>query len=303
MIYTVTFNPAIDYVIGVENLQPGMTNRASCERLLPGGKGLNVSTILSNLGIENTALGFIAGFTGKEIKRSFEALGGNSDFIELKDGLSRINVKIKSDTETEINAIGPVIDEEATAELLKKLNALKDGDVLILAGSIPASLSDTLYSDIMKMLSGRDIMIAVDATKDLLINVLEHKPFLVKPNNHELGEIFGVTLKTREEVVPYAKELQKKGARNVLISMAGEGAVLIAETGDVLMSEAPKGVVKNSVGAGDSMVAGFIAGWCEKQDYTYAFKMGLSAGSASAFSEMLATKEEIKQVYNSFELL
>ncbi len=303
MIYTVTFNPAIDYAIGVENLQPGMTNRASYERFLPGGKGLNVSTILSNLGMENTALGFIAGFTGREIKRSFEALGGNSDFIELKDGLSRINVKIKSDTETEINAVGPVIDKEATAELLKKLNTLKDGDTLILAGSIPASLSDTLYSDIMKMLSGRDIMIAVDATKDLLINVLEHKPFLVKPNNHELGEIFGVTLKTREEVVPYAKELQKKGARNVLISMAGEGAVLITETGDVLMSEAPKGVVKNSVGAGDSMVAGFIAGWCEKQDYAHAFKMGLSAGSASAFSEMLATKEEIKQVYNSFELL
>ncbi len=303
MIYTVTFNPAIDYAIGVENLQPGMTNRASYEQLLPGGKGLNVSTILSNLGIENTALGFIAGFTGKEIKRSFEAFGCRSDFIELKEGISRINVKIKSDKETEINAVGPVIDEGAISELLKKINTLKDGDTLILAGSIPASLSDSLYSDIMKMLSDRDIMIAVDATKDLLLNVLEHKPFLVKPNNHELGEIFSVTLKTRREVVPYAKKLQEKGARNVLISMAGEGAVLITETGDVLMSDAPKGIVKNSVGAGDSMVAGFIAGWCEKHDYAHAFKMGLSAGSASAFSEMLATKAEIKQVYNSFELL
>ncbi len=303
MIYTVTFNPAIDYAIGVDNLRPGMTNRASYEQLLPGGKGLNVSTILNNLGIENIALGFIAGFTGKEIKRSFEALGGNSDFIELKDGHSRINVKIKSDKETEINAVGPVIDEEATAKLLKKLNTLKDGDTLILAGSIPASLSDSLYSDIMKMLSDRDIMIAVDATKDLLINVLEHRPFLVKPNNHELGEIFGVTLKNRGEVVPYAEKLQEKGARNVLISMAGEGAVLITETGAVFKSEAPKGTVKNSVGAGDSMVAGFIAGWYEKHDYAHAFKMGLSAGSASAFSEMLATKEEIKQVYNSFELL
>jgi len=303
MIYTVTFNPAIDYAIGVENLQLGMTNRMSSEQFLPGGKGLNVSTILNHLGIENIALGFIAGFTGTEIKRSFEALGGRSDFIELKKGLSRINVKIKSDKETEINAVGPVIEKEAVAELLKKLNHLKDGDTLILAGSIPASLSNSLYSDIMKMLSDRDIMIVVDATKDLLVNVLEYKPFLVKPNNHELGEIFAVTLKTREEVVPYAKKLQKKGAKNVLISMAGEGAVLITEAGDVLMSEAPKGIVKNSVGAGDSMVAGFIAGWYEKHDYAYAFKMGLSAGSASAFSEMLATKEEIERVYNSFEIL
>jgi 1-phosphofructokinase len=303
MIYTVTFNPAIDYAIGVENLQLGMTNRASYEQLLPGGKGLNVSTILNNLGIENTALGFIAGFTGKEIKRSFEAQGGKSDFIELQNGLSRINVKIKSDKETEINAVGPVIDETAVAELLEKLNTLKNGDTLILAGSIPSSLPDSLYSDIMKMLADRDIMIAVDATKDLLINVLEHKPFLIKPNNHELGEIFGVTLKTRDDVVPYAKKLQEKGAKNVLISMAGEGAVLITEAGDVLMSEAPKGTVKNSVGAGDSMVAGFVAGWYEKQDYKHAFKMGLSAGSASAFSEMLATKPEIEQVYNSFEIL
>ncbi len=303
MIYTVTFNPAIDYAIGVENLQLGMTNRASYEQLLPGGKGLNVSTILNNLGIENTALGFIAGFTGKEIKRSFEAQGGKSDFIELQNGLSRINVKIKSDKETEINAVGPVIDETAVAELLEKLNTLKNGDTLILAGSIPSSLPDSLYSDIMKMLADRDIMIAVDATKDLLINVLEHKPFLIKPNNHELGEIFGVTLKTRDDVVPYAKKLQEKGAKNVLISMADEGAVLITEAGDVLMSEAPKGTVKNSVGAGDSMVAGFVAGWYEKQDYKHAFKMGLSAGSASAFSEMLATKPEIEQVYNSFEIL
>lgn len=303
MIYTVTFNPAVDYVIGVENLRSGMTNRASSEQLLPGGKGLNVSVILNNLGIENTALGFIAGFTGKEIKRSFEAMGGKSDFIELKEGISRINVKIKSDKETEINGVGPVIDKDALSELLKKLNTLKKGDTLILAGSIPASLPDSLYSDIMQMLLDRDIMIAVDATKDLLVNVLEHKPFLVKPNNHELGEIFGVTLRTREEVVPYAKELREKGAKNVLVSMAGEGAVLAAQTGEILMSEAPKGIVKNSVGAGDSMVAGFIAGWNEKHNYAHAFKMGLSAGSASAFSQMLATKSEIEKVYNSFELL
>lgn len=303
MIYTVTFNPAIDYAIGVENLEPGMTNRSTFEQLLPGGKGLNVSTILNHLGMENTALGFIAGFTGAEIKRSFEAFGGKSDFIELREGISRINVKIKSVEETEINAAGPVIDKEAVEQLMEKLNRLEKGDILILAGSIPSSMSDSLYSDIMKMLSDRDIMIAVDATKDLLLNVMPYKPFLVKPNNHELGEIFGVTLNRREEVVPYAKKLQEKGARNVLISMAGEGAVLIAENGEVFMSEAPKGQVKNSVGAGDSMVAGFIAGWCEKGDYAHAFKMGLSAGSASAFSELLATKLEIEQVYHSFELL
>lgn len=329
MIYTVTFNPAIDYVIGVDSLEPGMTNRSAFEQFLPGGKGLNVSTVLNNLGIDNIALGFIAGFTGAEIRRSFEAMGGKSDFIELKKGISRINVKIKSGCmagngmeelvksgegegvseksavlrETEINAAGPVIDGDALSRLMGKLNDLRDGDILILAGSIPVSLPDTLYSDIMAMLSGRNVLIAVDAAKELLINVLPYKPFLVKPNNYELGEIFDVTLKTREEVVPYAKKLQEKGAANVLVSMAGEGAVLVAETGEVLMSRAPGGKVKNSVGAGDSMVAGFIAGWCEKQDYAHAFKMGLSAGSASAFSQLLATKPEIEQVYDSFELL
>ena len=302
MIYTVTFNPAIDYAIGVENLNPGMTNRSTFEQFLPGGKGLNVSTILNNLGIDNIALGFIAGFTGAEIKRSFEELGGKSDFIELKNGNSRINIKIKSAEETEINAAGPVIDSAALRKLIIKLDSLKDGDILVLAGSIPSSLPDSLYRDIMDLLKGRDIMIAVDATKDLLLNVLPYKPFLIKPNNHELGEIFGVTLKTREDVVPYAKKLQEKGAKNVLVSMAGEGAVLVAENGDVLKSEAPKGVVKNSVGAGDSMVAGFIAGWCEKQDYAHAFKMGISSGSASAFSDVLATRPEITQVYNSFEI-
>lgn len=315
MIYTVTFNPAIDYCIGVENLQLGMTNRTISEQLFPGGKGLNVSMILNNLGIDNIALGFIAGFTGEQIKRSFEAMGGRCDFIELEEGLSRINVKIKSfegkqdsivaETviieETEINGAGPIIDNEAVALLMDKLNMLRDGDILILAGSIPASLPDSLYSDIMKMLSDKNVLIVVDAAKDLLLNVMHYKPFLVKPNNHELGEIFGVTLKTREEVVPYAKKLQEKGARNVLVSMAGEGAVLVTETGEVLMHEAPKGKVKNSVGAGDSMVAGFIAGWCEKQEYAHAFKMGLASGSASAFSDMLATKQEIKQICDSLE--
>ncbi len=300
MIYTVTFNPAIDYVIGVEDLRLGITNRSCSERLLPGGKGLNVSTVLSNLGIENTAFGFIAGFTGREIKRSFEASGGICDFIELSEGLSRINVKIRSDTETEINAAGPYIDGEAAARLMQKLSKLEKGDTLVLAGSIPASLPDSLYGDIMSMLSGKGIMTVVDAAKDLLVNALPHGPFLVKPNNCELGEIFGVTLKTRGEAVPYAEKMRDMGARNVLVSMAGQGAVLAAETGEIFMSEAPAGKVVNSVGAGDSMVAGFIAGWHEKHDYAHAFRMGLSAGSAGAFSEKLAEKEEIMQIYDSF---
>lgn len=299
MVYTVTFNPAIDYAIGVEKIELGMTNRAESAQLLPGGKGLNVSIVLGNLGIDNVALGFIAGFTGEEIKQRFEMLGGKSDFIKLKEGISRINVKIKSDTETEINTAGPAIDGESLSCLMGKLDMLTDGDILILAGSIPSSLSDTLYSDIMKRLAGREIMIVVDAAKELLLNVLPFNPFLVKPNHHELGEIFGVTITTREEVVPYARKLQEMGARNVLVSMAGAGAVLVTQDGDVLMCETPKGIVKNSVGAGDSMVAGFVAGWCAQKDYDHAFRMGVASGSASAFSEQLATRQEIKAVYHS----
>lgn len=298
MIYTVTFNPALDYAMRVENFEPGMTNRSSSEQILPGGKGLNVSTILTHLGIDNTALGFIAGFTGKEIERLFKESGCSSDFIELERGISRINVKLKAGEETEINAAGPEIDSAALEKLMAQLDTLKEGDVLVLAGSIPHSLPDSLYSDIMNRLSGRGIMFAVDATKDLLMNVLKYRPFLIKPNNHELGEIFGVKLKTRGEVVPYAKKLIEKGAVNVLVSMAGEGAVLVTESGETLDRPAPKGQVKNSVGAGDSMVAGFIAGWCESQNSLHAFKMGIASGSASAFSDELATKEEIEQVYS-----
>lgn len=298
MIYTVTFNPALDYAMRVENLEPGMTNRSSSEQILPGGKGLNVSTILTHLGIENTALGFIAGFTGKEIERLFKESGCRSDFIELDRGISRINVKLKAGDETEINAVGPEIDAAALEKLMSQLDKLKEGDILVLAGSIPHSLPDSLYSDIMNRLSGRGIMFAVDATKDLLMNVLKYKPFLIKPNNHELGEIFGVTLRTREEVVPYARKLIEKGAVNVLVSMAGEGAVLVTQSDETIDRPAPKGQVRNSVGAGDSMVAGFIAGWCESQNSLHAFKMGIAAGSASAFSDELATKEEIEQVYS-----
>lgn len=298
MIYTVTFNPSLDYIVSVDDFKLGLTNRTSSELILPGGKGTNVSTVLKNLGFESTALGFVAGFTGNEIVKRLNDMGIKSDFISIENGISRINLKLKSIDGTEINGAGPDISEEKVNELMDKLNQLKEGDVLVLAGSIPSSMSDNIYRDIMADLKDRGVMIVVDATKDLLLNVLEYHPFLIKPNNHELGEIFDVKLTTREEVIPYGRKLQKKGARNVLVSMAGEGAVLIAEDGQVFDAPAPKGKLINGVGAGDSMVAGFVAGWIEKQDYEYAFHMGVASGSASAFSENLATKEEIINVYN-----
>ncbi len=296
MLYTVTFNPCLDYIISVDDFKLGLTNRTTDELMLPGGKGINVSTVLKNLGFDNTALGFTAGFIGEEIKRRVEASGIKSDFIDLPDGISRINIKLKSIDGTEINGKGPDISPEKVEELMKKLDALKEGDVLFLAGSIPASMPDDMYSRIMERLKGKNINIVVDATKDLLTNVLKYHPFLIKPNNHELGEIFGVTLKTRESVIPYAKRLQEMGARNVLVSMSGEGAVLIAENNEVYKLPAPKGKLVNAVGAGDSMVAGFMAGWMMTGDYYEAFKMGISSGSASAFSENLATKAEIEEV-------
>ena len=297
MIYTVTFNPSLDYIVSVENFQLGLTNRTSSELMLPGGKGVNVSTVLMNLGIENTALGFAAGFVGDEIVRQMEEMGVQNGFIRIEEGVSRINLKLKSIDGMEINGQGPVISPEHVEELMKQLDRLGEGDVLCLSGSIPASMPDDAYQKIMERLDGRGVQIVVDATRDLLMKVLEYHPFLIKPNNHELGEIFDVELRTREEVIPYAKKLQEKGAVNVLVSMAGEGAVLIDANGDVHMAPAPKGTLVNGVGAGDSMVAGFMAGWLEKQDYEHAFCMGVSAGSASAFSEHLATKAEIETVY------
>ena len=297
MIYTVTFNPSLDYIVSVDDFQLGMTNRTSSELMLPGGKGINVSTVLKNLGIRSTALGFLAGFTGEEIRRQLETLGVKTDFITLDEGLSRINLKLKSIDGTEINGNGPHIKTEHMEQLMTKLEALKQGDVLVLAGSIPSDVPDDIYEVIMQMLKDRGVMIVVDATKNLLLNVLSHHPFLIKPNNHELGEIFNVKLTTRESVVPYAKKLQEMGAQNVLVSMAGSGAVLLAADGSAYMTPAPKGELKNGVGAGDSMVAGFVAGWLEKQDYEYAFRMGVATGSASAFSEQLATAAEVQNVY------
>lgn len=300
MIYTVTFNPAIDYVVRMsDELLPGMTNRSDSEECYFGGKGINVSTILKNLGLDNTALGFVAGFTGDAIEKSVNERGIKADFIKLKDGISRINVKIKGQAETEINAQGPMIPEEDQKKLFDKLNTLKDGDILILAGSIPNSLPSDVYEKIIALVNDRKIEVVVDATKDLLKNVLKYHPFLIKPNNHELGEMFGTVLKTDEEIEAHAKKLQELGARNVLISMAGDGAMLITEAGEKYRVGVPKGKVKNSVGAGDSMVAGFVAGYLKTGSYEEALKMGTAAGSATAFSDDLATGEAINELYNN----
>ena len=300
MIYTVTFNPAIDYIVRMDKaLDPGMTNRSESEDCFFGGKGINVSTVLKNLGIESVALGFAAGFTGKAIVDSLIEKGIKEDFIFLKEGISRINVKIKSDEETEINAQGPKISEEAYSELLHKLDSLNEGDVLILAGSIPSSLQSDVYEIILERLYGKGVVFVVDATKDLLMNVLRYKPFLIKPNNHELGEMFGKVLKTDDEIEEHAKKLQEMGARNVLISMAGDGAMLISEDGQRMRVGVPKGTVKNSVGAGDSMVAGFVAGYMKTGDYRTALNLGTAAGSATAFSDDLATGELINDIYET----
>ena len=297
MIYTVTFNPSLDYIVSVDDFKLGMTNRTSSEQMLAGGKGINVSIVLKNLGLENTAYGFIAGFTGDEISKRLDRAGVNADFIKADSGISRINLKLKTIDGTEINGAGPDISKENIESLMSRLARLKAGDVLVLAGSIPSCIPDDIYMNIMRMLDGRKVMIVVDATSSLLMNVLKYKPFLIKPNQDELGDIFGVTLSTREEVIPYALRLKEMGAVNVLISMGGKGAVLIDEHGNVYEADAPKGELKNSVGAGDSMVAGFMAGYLQTCNYEDAFRMGVATGSASAFSENLATKAEIQAVY------
>lgn len=292
MVYTVTFNPAIDYVVHIEEMTIGSVNRAKCEELYFGGKGINVSIVLNELGIKSKALGFVAGFTGAAIEDGVKEKGIETDFVHLKNGFSRINMKIKSDDETELNGQGPIIDENALNELFCKLDGLKDGDTIVLAGSIPASMPTDIYEKILERLSGKNIKTVVDATKDLLLNVLKYKPFLIKPNNHELGEMFGVELKTSEEIAEYAQKLKDMGARNVLVSMAGDGALLIDENGKTHICGVCNGAVKNSVGAGDSMVAGFIAGSLQG-DYEYALKLGTASGGATAFSDGLAKKDEI----------
>ncbi len=293
MIYTVTFNPAIDYNIKVDNLLPGGVNRTSKETFYYGGKGINVSLILNQLGVENIAYGFVAGFTGREIEHGLKQCGVKTDFIILPDGISRINIKIKSAYETEINGLGPDIPENAIKELFEKLDKIKNGDILILAGSIPKTLPSDIYEQIMEKLQNREVGFVVDATNELLLNVLKYHPFLIKPNNFELGEIFNRVLKDDEEIEFCARELQKQGARNVLVSMGGNGAMLVAEDGKQYRIGVIDGTVKSTVGSGDSMVAGFISGYLEKRDYQYALELGTAAGSATAFSDGLGSYEDI----------
>lgn len=293
MIYTVTFNPSLDYVIQVDKLVPGEINRTTHEAVYPGGKGNNVSVILSNLGHSSKALGFTAGFTGEALENMLKEFGCDTAFIRLPEGSTRINVKINAGEETEINGQGPVITEEAQQALFEQLDALKEEDILVLAGSIPNTLPSDIYERILEHLQGRGIHFVVDATKDLLLKVLKYHPFLIKPNNHELGEMFGVTLKNRDEIVAYAKKLQEMGAENVLVSMAGDGAILLTEDGIIYKAKPPKGKVLNSVGAGDSMVAGFLTGYLNTGEYEKAFRLGVVTGSATAFQYWLATKEDI----------
>ena len=295
MIYTVTFNPSLDYIVRLDSFTAGQINRVNYEQVLAGGKGINVSIVLKNLGHDNTALGFLAGFTGEEIKSQLKDFGVKSDFVQLEKGFSRINVKAKAENETEINGQGPDISEAKQQELFAQLDKLVEGDTLVLAGSIPKTLPDDIYQRIMARLDGKGIRIVVDAEKKLLLNVLQYHPFLIKPNNHELGDMFGVKLTTDEEIITYAKKLQEKGAQNVLISMAGDGAILLTAEGQSFKCPAPKGKLINSVGAGDSMVAGFITGYMESNgDFEKAFHMGVATGSASAFSENLATRPEVE---------
>lgn len=292
MIYTVTFNPAVDYVVHAGELKIGEVNRSEGEEIYFGGKGINVSIVLHELGVRSRALGFVAGFTGDAIEKGVAGMGIETDFVHLDNGFSRINVKIKSGEETDLNGRGPVIDAAAQERLFQRLDVLEDGDTIVLAGSIPGSMPSDIYERILKYLSGKRIHAVVDATKDLLLNVLKYKPFLVKPNNHELGEMFGVTLTTNEEIAEYAARLKQMGAENVLVSMAGDGALLLDADGKAHTCGVCRGTVKNSVGAGDSMVAGFIAGLA-KGGYEYALRLGTAAGGATAFSDGLAQRKDI----------
>lgn len=298
MIYTVTLNPALDYVMKVGNIRFDDINRSESEEIYYGGKGINVSVILTRLGVENKALGFVGGFTGKKLYEMLKNDGIDCDFNTLKNGYTRINVKIKAQTELDVNAQGPAISKEDIALLLEKLDGIKQGDFLVLAGSIPNTLPDDIYERILSRLDGRGINFVVDATGDLLKNVLKYKPFLIKPNHHELGDLFGVETKTEQDIVFYAKKLQEMGARNVLVSRAKDGATLIDEQKNVTTFGNVEGELVNSVGCGDSMVGGFLAGWIEKGDYSYALKLGAACGNATAFSQELATANEIKAVFD-----
>ena len=298
MIYTITFNPALDYIAQVENFKIGEINRTKTETILPGGKGLNVSIVLKNLGIENTALGFISGFTGEELKRKIEAQGVKTDFVKVKEGITRINLKISSINEkkveeTALNGVGPLITEDDIETLMEKLQKMSTEDLVILSGSIPKNIDNTIYEKICKKLNEKGITFIVDSTQELLMNILKYHPFLIKPNKEELEETLNCKISTKEDIIHATKELKKLGAQNVLVSLGNDGALLLTKEDKIYYSKAPKGQVVNTVGAGDSMVAGFLAGYYQTKDYEYALKTGVATGSASAFSTQLATKEEV----------
>ena len=299
MIYTLTFNPALDYTVELEGFKEGRLNRSDNEYMNYGGKGINVSVVLNNLNVDNTALGFLAGFTGKELEKNLKMQGIKTDFIYVKSGFTRINIKIKGETESEINANGPEIDTDSLDMLYEKLNKLKSGDYLILSGSVPKTLPQNIYKRILELLSDREIKFIIDAEKELLLETLAYKPFLVKPNLFELEQIAGKGLDDLSETLKAAKELQKMGCRNVLVSMGGKGAILVSEKGEVLMQKAPEGRLVNSVGAGDSMISGFLKGYLETRDYCSALKFGVAAGSATAFSKKLANKEKIFEMLDN----
>lgn len=302
MIYTVTFNPALDYLMYVSELQSDDINRTEKEQLFYGGKGINVSVILTRLGVKNKALGFLAGFSGHQLEDMLNADNIENDFVYLKNGYTRINVKIKSDKEIDINACGPEISENDIKALFEKLERLEAGDYLVLAGSIPKSLPDNIYEKILDKLNGKGIDFVVDATGDLLKNVLKYKPFMIKPNHHELGEIFSTEIKTLDDIKKYGKMLQDMGARNVLVSRGKDGAALLDENGNIHTMGNVPGKIISSVGCGDSMVAGFIAGYCKTKDYAYALKLGSACGNATAFSSNLATSEEIEKMLQNDKL-
>lgn len=297
MVYTLTVNPSLDYIVDVEKFNIGEVNRTNHELIFPGGKGINVSIVLNNLGIDNTAYGFVAGFTGEEIVRRLKNMGLKTDFIRLAQGNSRINMTLRNVEETSINGMGAVCSENDRKLLMNKLSKAEDEDIIVLSGSVPRGISDKIYEDIMKMFENRSIKIVVDVTRKYMEGVLKYRPFLIKPNQSELEEIFDVKIKSTEEIICYAKKLQNMGARNVLVSRGGEGAVLYTENNELFVHNGIKGNVINTIGAGDSMVAGFIAGYLKNQNMKEAFYMGIAAGTASAFSDNLATREQIETIY------